>query len=173
MTFVVLLLEFDVGLRVKDALVLVHIVAIDGARHGERGEGVEALWLLLVTRKVNATHHRQLHFVAQFAVKVIDEGMIAGILVIGQNQLAVDDIRKAQHVFLFRDELLPVIDAWLADVCRHNASLRCTIVGIEVYLVAFVVDGVVLVVHIVGELDELRVLLAQVAHKQVVTSTGT
>ena len=99
--------------------------------------------------------------------------MVGSILGICQNQLTVDDIDTAQHVLLLRNQLLPVVEAWLADVCRHDASLGGTVVGIEVNLVAFVIDGRILVVHVVGKLYELGILLAQVAHKQVVACTGT
>ena len=155
LALIVLLLEFYAGLCIERAFVLGHVVAIDGARHGERRKGIEAFGLFFVTRKANATYHRQLHLVAHLTVQAIDEGMIAGILSIGENELTIDDINTTQYVLLFGDELLPVVDSRLTDIGCHDASLRSSVVGIDVDLVAFIVDGTILVVHVVRHLDKL------------------
>ena len=172
LALVVLLTELYARLCIEGALVLGHIVAVDGARHGERRKGVEAFGLLFVARKANTAHHRQFHFVAQLSVQSIDEGVVAGILRIGQNQLTIDDVHTTQHILLFSYQHLPVLYARLLDVSRHDASLGGTVVGVDVDFVAFVIDGRILVVHVVRQLYELRVLLAQVAYKQVVAGTS-
>ena len=46
---VVVLTEFYLWRSVEGTLILGHIVTVDGAGNGERGEGVEALRLLLIT----------------------------------------------------------------------------------------------------------------------------
>ena len=105
---------------------------------------------------------------AQLAVEAIEVGMVGGVLLIGEDELTVDHLCITKHVLLLRNQLLPVVDTRLTDICHHDATFRCTIVGIEIDLVAFAVDRAVLIVHVRGHLDELRLRLSQVAHEEVV-----
>ena len=59
------------------------------------------------------------------------------------------------------------------DVGRHDTSLRCTEIGIEIQAVAFIIEGRIQVVHIVGHLDKQGILLPQVSHVEIIAGTST
>ena len=61
----------------------------------------------------------------------------------------------------------------MTDVGHHDASLGSLAVGVQENLVALGGDGTVVILHIVRHLDKLAILLAQVAHVQVVARFGT
>ena len=155
LTLVILLSELYVRLCIERAFVLVHVVTIDGSRHCKRREGIEALLTILAACETYASRHWQLHFVPHLSIQPIYKGMVAGILRIVQYQLMVYYIHAIQDVLLLGNEFLPLAQSGLIDIRRHDASLGRTIVGIEEYLVALSVYGTVLIVHIVGHLNEL------------------
>ena len=99
--------------------------------------------------------------------------MCGGILRVGHQDSSVDDVGRLHHALALGDEGLPVVDARVAQVGHHHLALVGTVVGLQYHLVADVVDELVLVVHVGSHLQELRVGLPQVSHKQVVACSGT
>ena len=61
----------------------------------------------------------------------------------------------------------------MTQVSHHQTSLGSTIVRIEDNLVIVVIHGIILEIHIGCHLDELRIGLAQVTHKEVVACSCT
>ena len=59
------------------------------------------------------------------------------------------------------------------DVGRHDTTLRGTIIGIEIQAVAFIKEGGILIIHILGHLDKQGILLTQVSHVEIVAGTCT
>ena len=84
---------------------------------------------------------------------------------------SVDDVGTFEHVLFFAHEFLPLADTGMLQVGHHQTGLGCPVVGVDDYLVGVIVDGIVLIVHIGRHLDELRVGLAQVAHKEIVAGS--
>ena len=99
--------------------------------------------------------------------------MVAGILVVGQEEPVVDDLCSVKHISLFSNQLLPVGDSRTADVGRHDAAFRGSVVGKQVDGAALVVDRIILVVHVGSHLYKLGILNAQIAHEEIVAGTGT
>ena len=92
---------------------------------------------------------------SQLAVEIIDVGMIGGILIVGNDQLSVDGVEAADGVWLFGNELLPVVDARMTEVGHHDTAFGSLIVGVEVELVAHRQYGTILIVHVGSHLNEL------------------
>ena len=92
---------------------------------------------------------------AQTAVEVVDVGMVGGVLIVGEDEHAVDGCCTVEGVLLLRDEFLPVVEPGVAQVGDHEASAGCLVVGEEVELVAHGKHGAVLKIHVGCHLNEL------------------
>ena len=94
--------------------------------------------------------------------------MVGGILLIGEDELTVDDIGPTEHVLLLGHQFLPAVDTRLTDIGCHDTPLGSPVVGVEPDTIAVVVDRTVLIVHVGSHLDELRFRFRQVTHEEVV-----
>ena len=169
----VALTEVHLRSSVERTLVLLHVVAVDGTGDGERRERIEALGTFLQASEACTAHAGQLYFVQTAAVHGVEIGVARRVLGVAEHHFAVDEVHVFKHILTLGHQLLPVLHAGLADVGHHQAVLGRAVVGVDEHLVTLVFKGYVLVVHVVGHLDELRALHAQVAHIQVVASSGT
>ena len=169
------LLRLEVGLTeahlrfgVDRAAVLLHVVAVDGAGLGERGEREEALGALLAAADTCAADARKGHLAEAAALQIVDVDVVAGILAVRKEHLAVDKCHVLQNVFALGHHLLPVADARLVDVGHHEPVAGSSCIGEDIDAVADVLDGRILALHVVCHLDELRAFLPEVAHVEVV-----
>ena len=139
---------------------------VNRGREGEGGEGVEHLGLLVFAAETDGAVGRQGDFVELLAVHSVDIGVVGGVLVVGNDHLALGEANASDDILVFGNHIHPVLH--LRGLGRHatDAALGRVVIGEDIQGVVDDIDGTILVVHVVGNLHKLTLRVLHVTDPQ-------
>src|SRR5262249_51638428 len=166
--------EIDLRLAVDLALAGLQVVAIDGRRRGEAGEGVKRLGVFALPGEIGGRADAgQIDFPNELSVQIEALDLRARVFQIRGDEMVSDQAHAVERLRRLRHKLFPAAVFKFACVNRDDAASRGVLVGAEPEDRAVVADEVVRGLEFMDQLHDLGARRLKVFEKNSVSRIGS